>query len=486
MSGEDNQAQPELKYHLIFDTNGILSVKWSNAATFHSFMDDLKGDSRLELELIAFRPVFEEWRKHFIEAAAGMLGKHKRRAKALGNYFSLEMPVPELTDEDIEQKSDAYIAKLGIKVVEADVSEFPTLDFFSRANEAKPPFENQDKGFRDAVIATAIIAHVKANPEVRHLVLCNDKTLTTYIEELLDGNKNFKVVPNLDKAESELNLALSNLDLSLGDVAKEHFAGPPSTSGIYFDLGVEGKIQAAYEAEYPDPDSVKRYQKELAAKSSTLTPVIPNARWETSGVVVKVIETTFVRRDGNKLYWESDIGYTKTYKLESSSTNIIMSSPGTVDHSVVYAVGWSTEQQDDDYFVNPALEGAIEKIDDIPRYRPSSSFYDSMSSFAALNQINSTITGLTGLDSVKDSLAALASGAQTFQWPQTDMTSAIDAINSSLKFSTTDLYPSLGLSIPNTDDEKEDEDTDTDPPSDETQSGDDDTPPPVPSIPKSS
>lgn len=400
MTPRDEKNLPsELRYHVIFDTNGILSVKWSDS-TICDFKNSFQKDDRLKLELIAFEPVFDEWRKKFTKIVSEMLKAHRDKTEALNKYLAMDLPVAEVSTATIKAKSDDYINKMGLKVVKPDVSTFPTLDFFHRANISHPPFENGDKGFRDAVIATATISHVKANSDHHHLVVCGDKALSAYIEEQLQALTNFRIVSNLEEAGSQLNLALNNLDEQLGDMARERFADFSKNTGIYFDLGIEEKIKDAYESEYPTASSVKEYEKQI--QDSLLAPSTPNAHWEVGGITIRPVETTFVGRQGNRLHWESDIGFTTAYSLTPLSADSTLTSPSTVDHDIIYAISWSTEYSTDGYFTNPEID-KIEKLDDTPKYRPSSSFYDSMSKLAALAGYNST-----------------NSGAQIYRWPPQD------------------------------------------------------------------
>lgn len=148
----------------------------------------------------------------------------------------------------------------------------------------------------------------EANQNINHLIICYDDVLCEYLLKK-KGAKNVRIVKNLDEADSQLNLALSNLDEQLRDKAKAKLADIKNESGIFYDLDITDKLTALCFQEYPNSAAVANSEVVTKPKRDvrgilTQTYLISNSsKLRLINMVIKILDTSFIKREGVKLFF---------------------------------------------------------------------------------------------------------------------------------------------------------------------------------------
>jgi PIN domain len=182
---EKKSRRKMLQSDLVFDTAALLSENFPELSS--SFRQLTEIAQSLDFNLYIPEIVLKELEERFMEntenAIHKMMNEHRKLKNIVQERFSLS--VPEIGDIRKAYQDDVQKLITRNKLIIIPMPSIKAEELIDRAVKRVPPFEREDKGFRDAMIIESIIEH-GTKERISHFVFVSfdkifeDNAVSTY------------------------------------------------------------------------------------------------------------------------------------------------------------------------------------------------------------------------------------------------------------------------------------------------------------------
>ncbi len=152
----------------------LLVQIWPADVDFVELQDEAR---RVGVPLVAPQVAAEEFIRLKMRDADSAVGKIRGSAKDLGTLIGRELaayPEPARIADAVRETMVRYLADAGITVASTP-RDLDVATLIDRAVRWIPPFEEDDKGFKDTIIFLTIIAHTREQGLTRAMFVTEDK-----------------------------------------------------------------------------------------------------------------------------------------------------------------------------------------------------------------------------------------------------------------------------------------------------------------------
>lgn len=242
---------------------------------------------------------------------------HQMRTKANELYSNIEqlekllgdqLTTRDIVSDRIRGVIDEQCAELGISLIELDADDVDWDDLIRRSVYRLPPFDpgSKEKGFRDAFIAESFLQLVTDSPKTptscQLTFVSSDELIREYIQERVGGQKNVRVLENLNELEGLIKTLLSK-------VPEDKIAEWQKRAADYFF--VEGDESTWFYEEGLRKLLSKKYAAELA---ETL-----EGKFNRKAVTWYIGTPVFIKKSRRRLHWMTRIRAESKLTREASS-----------------------------------------------------------------------------------------------------------------------------------------------------------------------
>ena len=281
--------------HVVLDTNALFTEMASDLVSAKTAQMILDNKNHLDLEVEWYLPitVIEERAFQMRKAASRHLPALSKVEKILGHNLGINQ---NTLDGRIDSIINENLSSLGINVLKIDLDKVDWNELINRAHKRLPPFElDNEKGFRDALIAESFLQLVAGSPKnsasCRLIMITNDNLLSTSLVARLEKSQNAKVLSDLEDLKELINTLASAIDEAeisrLQQKAKPlFFKGDGINRGLYYSQNIFDRVQSEFAAtfdELPEDSDLR----------------------ESGGIVIA--GPRFVKKNGQRLHWVSRI-----------------------------------------------------------------------------------------------------------------------------------------------------------------------------------
>lgn len=323
-------------YYIIFDTN----VVWGKPLQ-RAFLDFKKFITSTGLKIGLYLPetVKEEFKKKTLFELREVAEKHNSAVIALKKFDYLQLQsTSELTiDENfVKQKLDDLLETNGFEIIPVPYDQINLGKILEQAVYYLPPFERNEKGFKDSIIAETILAATKSfDDNATKIFVSNDDVLREYVASLDEGLLVYESIKDL---ESRLRADIQNIGNieELINQADELFY--VELHGISF-FGHKNDFRSLIHEKFPN--LLNGY-----TISYDTTDPLPEIEKRLSKTFLVGDETLkirgnpfFVKKEGNVFFWESRVALSRNFQIPISDTEL---SNEKIEYDLDFVIRWKT------------------------------------------------------------------------------------------------------------------------------------------------
>lgn len=245
-----------IPHSIYFDTNSLIQA---GDRIDKPWIVDLRALAQdLAVRLCIPTPARDEWVRFLTDREHGELARVEARARSITHLLDRELiQVQQVStdafENEVRTKLDQRIEKAGFTLI--SVPELSVGDLLRQAVARHPPFEANDKGFRDAVILETIksdvLAHRSSRPAV---VVSSDRAVRDGVARLESTGAIVKIASPADVVEvieHSLSATKQAWYQSVRSVALEYLNGHREE---IFKHVMSGEIVWGFSLTLPDPD----------------------------------------------------------------------------------------------------------------------------------------------------------------------------------------------------------------------------------------
>lgn len=285
------KPKPELK--VAFDTNVLYTKVASDlvAPKIKEFIEAHSHHPDLAITWLLPSPVIEERRFQMQKVACELLPPVEKVERLLGHGLAI---TKEILMQKIDQTIAAQLSALGASALDVNTADVNWAVLIQRALSRQPPFDDgeNEKGFRDAIIAECFFQLVEKSPKTapacRLAFVSEDRLLRGHIQETTQARKNVRVLSGIGELESLVNTLVSEVTEDfVAEVtmkAEKLFFERDNQLCLYHKDKVYDRIRNSYanELKAVPTHGLKR----------------ESARW-------LIAKPVFVKKEGSRLTWNS-------------------------------------------------------------------------------------------------------------------------------------------------------------------------------------
>jgi hypothetical protein len=319
-----------LHYVLIPDSQALFVVKDRvdevNPA-FVRLVQECKHHCSLTLvipETVRGEIVYQKVRE--AQTAAKRLREGLATLTALTGHATETLPTDAELKAKIEAKFDAWMQSVDATIAPNVISEKAWAKIIDDATWRHPPFEHSDdgkheKGFRDALIKSSVVALAKSNKGVTHAFVSDDALLTKAIES--EKLENVRVFESVKLFAGHVSLVRESIDqklaIALQANAQKTFYEDKNSKCIFFRDAIDKRIREKFGTQllFPSVTPVEGFAALLKPKSNAMVQVV----WVQSGEgKIWLRGTTFAGRPKpNHFEWKSRLLYTGLFQAVNNA-----------------------------------------------------------------------------------------------------------------------------------------------------------------------
>jgi len=303
------KAKPELR--VVFDTNVLFTQVVYDLVRSEVKRVIEENSTHADLSIKWYLPgvVIGERRYQMRSKAFELLPSITKLERLLGHNLNI---TKDILTQRVNAAIDKQLRELAISTIDIDTAKVDWRALIDRAVYRHPPFQagDNEKGFRDSLIAEAFLQLVEQSPNTpsvcRLAVVTNDELLTEFVKESTKDTKNVRVLSTISDLESLINTLVSAVTeefvADMQDKAEKLFFEKENDTGLYYKEKIREKIGQSYGNEL-----------EAVPESGLLRE---NGTWWISGPV-------FVRKERQRIFWITPIEVDASiYKWEWPKTTI--------------------------------------------------------------------------------------------------------------------------------------------------------------------
>lgn len=321
-------------YYIIFDTN----VVWGEPLQ-KDFLEFKKYISSTGLKIGLYLPetVKEEFKKKILFKLRGAVEKYQFSINALKKFDYLQVQNGkkiEIDEDLIKKKLDILLKDNGLEIIPVPYAKINWEKLLEQAVYYLPPFEQNEKGFKDSIIAETILAAIESfDDNSTKIFVCNDKVLRNYIAS---KNKELLIYESIKDLESKLRAdiqKIGNIDelvkqadeLFYVEIHDINFFG----QGIDFKSYLYDKFPSVlkgYNISYDTTDPLPEIEKYLGSIAML------------DGEAIKIKgNPLFVKKEGNVFFWESNVSISRNFFLSLSELKLVN---GKIEYDLNFTIKW--------------------------------------------------------------------------------------------------------------------------------------------------
>lgn len=321
-------------YYIIFDTNVIWGKPvQKNFLELKKYIDS----SGLEVGLYVPDTVKEEFKKKTLFEFKDVLEKYNSAINTLSKFEYLKTHKLKSIDIDeiaIKKKLEKILHDNGLEVLEVPYSKIDFKKILEKATYYYPPFEKNEKGFKDSVIAETIFSAVENfDKSGTKIFVCNDNNLRTFVES---QNKNLLVYGSINEALSRIKgdeEEIGDIDNLVNEADEMFYIQIRDVDFFNESIDVIDFLHkkfpeetGGYTVAYSTTGDVSQFEKYLSKLSSM----------DDEEVVIKG-RPFYLKKEDDWFFWENKINLSKTFLLRlSDSPNVYE----VVRYNLFFTVHW--------------------------------------------------------------------------------------------------------------------------------------------------
>lgn len=338
-----------------FDTSSVIS-KDSPYRLFHAravaLFRNPRSSDHVHVDWYVSRIVIEERRYRMRERARKLCTDLPAIDALLGRAEGLDA---EALLVGVDRVIEEQLSDLNVGTLEVPDDSGLLEEIAMRAVQRMSPFGDNDKGFRDAVIAESFLSHCRAAAEDAEeyefeqyfWFVTADGPLAAYVNEKLPDVAGLRVFASCDEVESQLNATAAHLPDDvlerLTESAAVLFHAARKKSSFLYASGAYAEIERICESELGDPGAEP--------------PIGPR---------IEVRRPLFARMDGELITWDSTVICEFAYdrvlppslaRRMSLSPDLAESPTGFGKVRVWFHVRWTVARDKDDALDSPTIVG---------------------------------------------------------------------------------------------------------------------------------
>jgi hypothetical protein len=327
-------------YYIIFDTNVVWGKPFQKV--FLEFKDYV-ASTGLKIGLYLPETVKEEFKKKTLFELREVAEKHNSAVIALKkfNYLNLQNTKAFSIDENlVKQKLDDLLVKSGFEIIPVPYDQIDLEKILEQAVYYLPPFERNEKGFKDSIIAETIVAATKSfDDNATRIFVSNDSKLRGYVASLDKGLLTYESIKDLESRlradiqhigniEEFINQADELLYVELHGVS---FFGHKNDFRSLLHEKFPNLLNGytiSYDTTDPLPETEKRLSKTV--------PI--------GGEALKIRGNPFfVKKEGNVFFWESGVALSRNFQIPTSESDL---SNEKIEYDLDFVIRWKTVEGD--------------------------------------------------------------------------------------------------------------------------------------------
>jgi hypothetical protein len=395
---------PRPQVAIILDTNALRGKHWLQDAV-RQVVQEFRGDARVTVVIYIPEVVKREWLKNFVHVASETASRHNANTLKLRGMLGEEITAVEFDEVKLLETGERHLADLGVQTLPFNSGKFPVDNLLDRAVKNLPPFEaDSDKGFKDAAIAHSVLDFARSRSDTEDIILITaDQILNDYLNELLTEEDRVSIHSSVDAGSTELKLKLVELNKGLASEATPLFYQTDSKETLFYKEAISGKASGIYDQLFPDQEAARRHITGVASPEGMAPlgnpPQLPSeAIWVKGTRDITPTQTTFIKKEGNKLLWENLVIVYQRYELEDNSqgpSSEITGGPGHVVHALELKVVWSTTMSRGNPLTRPKFVSGPIFSNESAQFKSSTNFALGLSAIvSAVASIRTSISGL--------------------------------------------------------------------------------------------
>jgi len=266
---------------------------------------------------------------------------------------------------NVHKKIDDWCSANEATTIETPIEEIDWQEIIHLSLERKIPFSfdknnnNNEKGFRDAMIAKTFIHFCKANKErnTNYVLLCNDKHLKNYCDSSLKSNSKVLFIETLEEFSSYIRLTQEQLTnkfvKSIQSHAQEKFFSSKNDNHLYNEVDLYQKIVEKYNDEIE-----KDFPRQNQNTFDTILGGLNNREtWRRVRHRPIIVSTQFDKLDGeNEFYWKSRVNIAQLFERKNNLDNELTETDRQKKiRLVMFDIYWKAEVRKDGRFYNKDL-----------------------------------------------------------------------------------------------------------------------------------
>ena len=198
----------ELIQVIYFDTNALRQISHGSGMVEYLELRDLA--EKLSIRIFIPETVFQEWENHHqldVHRTFNQIKSNITMLNKLLNYEYKDVDEPEDIEGIIHKILLEKLSAIGIEIINTppDININILIDM---AVKKIPPFEENDKGFRDTIILFTLIYHMHKNNYLYAMFISGDKIYTNdNVLNILRKNKlNIAILKNINESKEYIKL----------------------------------------------------------------------------------------------------------------------------------------------------------------------------------------------------------------------------------------------------------------------------------------
>lgn len=284
---------PELR--VVFDTS-VLFTQVVYDFVRSEVRQLIEGNSKHpDLSICWYLPniVVEERRHQMQRKASELLPSIAKLEKLLGHNLNI---TNNILANRVNEAIEKQLGELGISILDIDTTIVDWKDLIHRSVYRYPPFGpgEQEKGFRDALIAETFLQLVKRSPATpticRLAIVASDGPLKEYVTSSTKDTKNVRVLSTISELESLINTLVSEVTeefvAELKEKASKLFFEKENKASLYYKETISEKIKESY------GEKLKEVPKEGLLRE--------NGTWW-------IYDPVFVKKERQRIFWITPI-----------------------------------------------------------------------------------------------------------------------------------------------------------------------------------
>lgn len=297
---------------VFFDSN-ILHTNQAHLLLPSKVIDYIKGHRVIEsVEILWYIPemVIEERRHQMQLAAESLLPRLHDLEKVIGHNLAINVGILR---SRIADKINATIKENKLNAIPLDTSKVNLAELIDRSVKRLPPFEKpgeNEKGFRDAVIANTFFQEVENSPKTqrvcRLVFVSGDSKIREYIKDKTASCSNVRILESMDDLKSLINAIASEVTeeflSKISEDAKKYFYDFDKQEGLYNSEKIHERIKQNHEPKL----------------NMVVTGYEPQVRRIEDGITLG--DQTFIDKTGQTVKWTKDVLF--KFKLEQSDSSV--------------------------------------------------------------------------------------------------------------------------------------------------------------------